>query len=107
MVDHADHRDEIQGAVEASVPASVEPVPSGVARGSRYGIHAGESGERGLVAEPSWVDQVTRTVAAVNGNPVSRSRTSHVRTRRVAAHSAADDTSKARLSCWSRERARR
>ena len=50
VMDHADHGDDVQRAVEASVTAAVETVPCGVARGGGDGVYAGEGGEGGLVA---------------------------------------------------------
>ena len=48
---HADQRDGVQGPVELSVTAAVEPVPVGQPGGGRYWRYSGEGRESGLGPE--------------------------------------------------------
>ena len=52
---HTGDRDVVQCLVQTSVSASVEAVPGGVAAGGGDGVHAGEGGERGVVADSAGV----------------------------------------------------
>ena len=55
VVDHSDHRNDVQRSVQLPVSAAVESVSCGVARGCRDGIHPRESGERGFVGDSAGV----------------------------------------------------